>query len=174
MTGIKKVYIGPNEIHENCRQLARKIKESSTQPDLIIGLARGGLIPAGYLSYFLNINSIESIRIATYEGYESRAHEKINQIEQDLISEIINIIKKYKPQNILIVDDLTDTGSTIQIIDRIIRSVYNYFKMISERIPEFSWQFAVIYHNKNFNFNNIIWAAEKPEGWLVFPWDEEI
>jgi len=191
---IVKVFISEKEIKDRCVMLAKKIKTQEIDVDLLIGLNRGGLIPLGYLSYFLDNRETSIIDIETYEKQESKADEVfekqvkhvINQLREILKvipenervhSKIVNrsLISKRLHINLLIIDDLRDTGGTIKIIDEAIKHINDNHALLT-----FKPYYAVLYdkfYNTTIDNDKIIptiSAAEKPEGWLVFPWDEEI
>ncbi len=169
---MNKVYISDKSIKEVAVKTVEKIEASKWRPDLIIAVTRGGLIPAGYISYFLDVSNVDTVKLQTYEG-ETQTLKQINEQEYQLQADLQKIIKKWKPTNILIVDDLIDTCFTLSTVDTILLAVQNYFKMIGEKI-DFDWKFAVLYSNSNKELLNkdVYYGEEKPEGWLVFPWDE--
>ena len=52
------------------RELAYQVRDSGYQPDLIIAIARGGLMPARLLSDYLDVADLASFRIVHYRGAE--------------------------------------------------------------------------------------------------------
>ena len=61
---VDKVYITWNEFHQHAKILASKIKESGKY-NKIIAISRGGLLPAGILSYELDIRNTQAIKISS-------------------------------------------------------------------------------------------------------------
>ena len=86
------------------RKLAEKIKRSGYQPDIIIGLARGGWVPARNLCDFLGVKDLVSLKMehwgvtATPDG-EAKVKFPIK----------LNLSGK----NVLVVDDCSDTGKSL-------------------------------------------------------------
>ena len=95
-----------DEIKNFARTIARRVedKENITH---VIGLARGGLIPATIISYALD-KPLLSYGVNSYEGSKKTENFNINQS--------INF-KELKESNnnlhVLVVDDICDTGDTM-------------------------------------------------------------
>ena len=92
-----KLYISYDQVTEYCKTLAEKLKDK--KPDLIVGIARGGLVPAVHLSHLLNVQ-METLLWQTRDGGTFREH-KHN------ISEFLRLGK-----TVVFVDDINDTGTT--------------------------------------------------------------
>ncbi len=85
-------------------QLVSLIKDSEEKFTDIIALARGGLFPATLLAYGLGIRNFHTLAVASYE-----------QDKQGDLS-IKGGLPQLSGDNILIVDDLADTGKTLSYI----------------------------------------------------------
>ena len=99
-------YISWQKMHEMCFELAEKIVGVSEVELLrhIVAISRGGLVVARILSDFLNL-PIFNIAI---ESYEDIGKNKTPVITQDLGS------ADFKGKNILLVDEICDTGKTFE------------------------------------------------------------
>src|SRR5690625_4937182 len=53
---------------EACRELARMVVASDWMPDLVIAVARGGLLPAGAISYALGVKAMGTMNVEFYTG----------------------------------------------------------------------------------------------------------
>lgn len=51
-----------------CRQIAQQIADSGWMPDLIVAIARGGMLPAGAISYALGVKANGAINVEFYTG----------------------------------------------------------------------------------------------------------
>lgn len=101
---MKKHYYSWTDIEESVLGIVTKIKQDNWKPDLIVGIANGGSIPATLISKVMNI----PCKIVTV------------QLRDGVIRESVNIEELYGTygKNILIVDEINDTGETIDwIID---------------------------------------------------------
>jgi hypoxanthine phosphoribosyltransferase len=155
---IKKINISSETITEAAEKLSEKLKKLIKGDDIyLVGINRGGLIPLGYLSYFLNTRNTKIIDINLYPNDEFR-----NYNEKD-ISDCVNQIQfiNFLPENstVIFVDELFDTASTFKVVDQALKKVNIKCQIL----------YATLFGKPNDL--NIIYGMEKPKGWLVFPWD---
>ena len=94
---MKKVYYSWDHIDIACTDIYKDIVSDSFKPDLIIGLTRGGLIPATILSHKFDV-PMDTLRISL------RDHKSSEESYKDY---------SLPDKNILIVDDINDSGATI-------------------------------------------------------------
>ena len=86
------------------RKLAGIISKSGFRPDCIIGLIRGGLIPARLLSDYLDVGRMFAVGISFYTDVGERS-------EKPLVTQDIDVDLRGK--SVLIVDDVADTGMSL-------------------------------------------------------------
>ena len=139
-----KLYINWQEFHQDTKALAKKIRAHG-KFDKIIAISRGGLIPAGILAYELDIRNSQAINISSYDGENRRAEDQIE------VSADIGAVDAAT----LIVDDLSDTGSTIRLLRRSFPNAC----------------YVTVYAKPKGKADVDIFARELPDKWLVFPWD---
>ena len=96
-----------------CRQLAAK-QMPAEQWKGIVGVSRGGLVPAAILARELGIRYVDTICISSYNHDHQREMKVLKTIEGD-------------GEGFLIVDDLVDSGDTA----RHIREMYPKAKLIT-------------------------------------------
>ena len=153
-----KILITAEDVQNACRKMANDINTNSRRKkvdfDYIVMINRGGIIPGGYLSYYLNNRNTEILDITLYED-----NDKPREVDMKTIINIADQLKKFNGKTILLVDDLTDTGETIKAILE-----------ANKRYTNVTIYTAVMYKGK-VNFSVDFYAETKPEGWLVFPWD---
>lgn len=133
--------------------LTNYIRSSEWIPDYIVGVKRGGLIPAIRLSHIFNKPLIMmSCQLRDSKDKEVRLYE---------VEEIPN------NKNILIVDDICDSGITMSQI--MIQFFSNLFA------PENIKTCSLIF-NTSQNFIVDYYAQEidrtKDERWIIFPWEK--
>ncbi len=111
---ITKTIITEEQIQERIIQLATEINKDYKGKNLIIlGVLKGAFIAISDLAKNLNIDvSFEFMSISSYEGSESTGQIKI---EKDLDVDI-------EDKNILIVEDIFDTGLTLSSLIDILES----------------------------------------------------
>ncbi|MBI5223771.1 phosphoribosyltransferase [Candidatus Micrarchaeota archaeon] len=130
-----------------CQQLSQKIKEY--RPQIIVGLSRGGLIPARILTDILDTKLV-ILGIELYKEAGKRSSEP--KITQDFDFSL-------KGKRVLIVDDVADSGITLEFAKGYvlakgaseIRCATLHCKVGSKIIPEY--------------------FIEKEAGWIVYPWE---
>jgi len=98
-----------NDIYSGCLELADKIKESGFKPEIIVGVARGGWIPARILSDLLCNTYVASMRVEFYKGIAETAKKPV--ISQQVSASVIG-------KRVLVVDDVADTGESLTVVRR--------------------------------------------------------
>ncbi len=145
-------HINWDGIDNLCNKITTQIKESNYIPDVIIGISRGGLIPARILCDKLQVSKLEVISVELY----NKEHIKINPIISCNYDLIYNIINK----NVLIVDDIYDSGTTINIILNMLINIKNkrVVTLFTHEICKEVDYFGEYIENKDI--------------WVVYPWEE--
>ncbi len=95
-----------DELQELAKKVAAKIMRARYKPDIIIALARGGLVPARQLSDFLSIKDVAAIKV---EHWGVTA----NKDQKAVLKYPISIDLSGK--KVLVVDDITDTGESLMV-----------------------------------------------------------
>jgi hypoxanthine phosphoribosyltransferase len=150
-----KVYYTTQQINSYLLTIQRQIHIDRFYPKYIVGLSRGGLVPAVKLSHYLNIPM-----------YALNKEESNFWIAEDAFNGI----------NMLIIDDINDTGKTIQWVKQYFRSSCMPKDEKWENIWITNARFAVCINNEASNeivsySGHSINKFENPE-WCVFPWEE--
>jgi xanthine phosphoribosyltransferase len=99
-----------DQFHRDARALAWRL--ASAGPfKAIVCITRGGLVPAAIVARELDVRLIETVCVASYHDYK-------NQGELSVLKGIADDVTGLAPegQGVLVVDDLTDTGKTAQIV----------------------------------------------------------
>ncbi len=139
------------EIQRLARRLARLIQTSGYQPDVIIAIARGGYVPARLICDLLDIYNLTSIRVA---HYTTGAHK--NQAAQ--LSSPLNV--DVRGLRVLIIDDVSDTGDTLQVTLDHVRS----FNPAEVKI-------GVLHHKTVSSIEPDFYAKKIIKWrWLIYPW----
>ena len=60
------------ELGEGARELARQIAADNWKPDIILGIARGGLLVGGAISYALDVKNTFTMNVEFYTGIDER------------------------------------------------------------------------------------------------------
>lgn len=138
-----------SEIEDLCYKLAKKIKKSRFVFDVIVAIGRGGWIPARYLADYLgNIVNMASVKVEHYVGINKRAKAEITQ----------EVNTNVRGKNILLVDDVSDSGDSLIIAKR------HLIKRGARSV-----KIATLHHKP--------WSAIRPDFfvketkcWVIYPW----
>lgn len=132
------------------RSLAQTIVDDGYRPDLILGIARGGLLPAGSISYALDIKNVHVINVEFYTGVNER-------LEMPVMLPPVPQAVDLTAKRVLIVDDVADTGGTLQVVR----------DFCAEHVAE--TRCAVIYEKDRSSVQcEYVW--KRTNDWIDFPW----
>ena len=135
------------------RELAQQIVNSGFEPDIIIAVARGGLLPAGALSYAMGVKLSDAINVEFYTDVEETLPDPV------LLEPLLDV-DSIRNKKLLVVDDVADSGRTLALVLDLLakegadcRSAVLYGKSRSEISPDYVWK--------------------RTDDWIVFPWSAE-
>lgn len=135
------------------RELAQKIADSGYAPDIVIAVARGGLLPAGSLAYALGLKLADAINVEFYTD----VHETL---PDPVLLEPLLDTNAIAGKRLLVVDDVADSGRTLALVLELLhaqgaeaRSAVLYAKPASVVDPDYVWR--------------------RTDEWIVFPWSAE-
>lgn len=135
---------------EASRYLSQEIVDSGWMPDLIVGVARGGLIPAGAIGYAIGIKEMGAINVEFYTDIGATLPEP-TILNPRLDTESLT------DKKVLVVDDVADSGKTLDLVVNMlketaseVRSAVIYTKPTTIFEPDYSWK--------------------KTEAWINFAW----
>jgi len=133
------------------KHVAKKINSSGYKPDLIIGLARGGWILARVLCDLVNVKDLVSLKVEHW-GVTATLDRKAK------LKYPFNIDLTGK--SVLVVDDITDTGESMQIAVDYIQSLNPY-----------ELKTATLRYIESSKFVPDYFAEEIAWRWVIFPWN---
>jgi len=143
-----------------CRELAA----DNWKPDYIVGLTRGGLLPAVMISHYLNI-PMQSLDVSLRDGGECTSN--LGMAED-----------AFAGKNILVVDDINDQGSTLNWIMNDWPSGCFPYDERWELIWGNNVRFAVVVDNLSskcavgMNYWGMEVNKAEKDVWIEFPYEE--
>ncbi len=112
---IQKDFINADQLNLDSFALAKKIYDSGFRPDAIIALWRGGSLVGIAVQEFFAYKKVPHyhsiVKTFAYQGIDQRSEVEVEPMEH-IFS---HLSKKTK---VLLVDDIFDTGSTIQAVKK--------------------------------------------------------
>jgi hypoxanthine phosphoribosyltransferase len=94
---------------EAARQLAQAVVASGYRPDIVLAIARGGLLPGGAVAYALGVKNSCAMNVEFYTDVDQR-------LEVPLILPPAPELIDLGDARMLIVDDVADTGRTLEVV----------------------------------------------------------
>jgi len=161
---MKKVYYTWKQVEGAVLEIARQMNNHNWRPDYIVGITRGGLVPANLLSQYTGIKML-SLDVSLRDG-------------GDCVSNVSMAEDAYNGEKILIVDDINDQGSTVNWIKKDWQaSCLPGNTSIWDHVWGDNVRFAVLTHNQSSEFKDpdyYVWTVNKAEEdcWLVYPWED--
>ena len=144
-----------NEIVDWTRKLARKIIDSGYQPDVIIGIARGGVTPARLLCDYLGVMDLLTIKVEHW--VETAGHLEDAVVKYPFT---VNLEKK----KVLLVDDICDTGRSIIVSKEYIEK---YNKPEQLRVATMQYIKPVAKFVPDYYVDEVVdWV------WYLYPWNQ--
>jgi hypoxanthine phosphoribosyltransferase len=135
-------------------RVAEKVRAAGAQPETIVGLTRGGWVPARLLSDRLGVKRLVSLR-AQHWGVTATPDGKAELTEP--------LSGSVEGESVLVTDDITDTGESLALA----------VEAVAQARPR-RVQSAALLHIAHSKFVPTYFAEEIPrEGWVwvVFPWN---
>jgi hypoxanthine phosphoribosyltransferase len=178
---IKKHYYSWQDVEDACVNIALQMYKDNWRPDYIVGITKGGNVPATILCNMLSIRG-EALKVSLRDddmGPESNlwmaedAFGYVPQEEQETYKCRWDLGKR---KNILIVDDINDTGATFNWIKQDWQSSCFPNEETWKTVWGGNVRFAVITENLSSEFGLVQYCchevnkAEEPV-WLVYPWE---
>ena len=91
------------------RDLAQMVVDSGYEPDMVLAIARGGLLIGGAIGYALSVKNVYTMNVEFYTGVDERLEvPRILPPAPDFVD--------VSHAKILIVDDVADTGHTLRSV----------------------------------------------------------
>lgn len=142
--------LGWLEFGDASRHLARDVAFSDFDPEVVIAIARGGLLLAGAIAYALDVKSCGALNVEFYSGVNQRLPAPI--MLPPMLDE-----PSLANKRVLLVDDVSDSGRTMAMVVALlgaagadVRTVVLYTKPGTAHVPHFTWRTT--------------------SRWITFPW----
>lgn len=135
------------------RELATAVVDSGFQPDLIMSITRGGMLPAGTISYAMGIKNLHIINVEFYTGVDAR-------LPMPVLLPPVPAAVDLSQKKVLVVDDVADTGETLRMVR----------DFCATHVAE--TRTAVLYE-KSQSVVKCDYVWKRTDEWISFPWSSE-
>jgi hypoxanthine phosphoribosyltransferase len=139
-----------DDLGTGTRELARAVADDGFAPDLILAVARGGLLVAGALSYALDVKNTFTMNVEFYTGVDER-------LDAPLLLPPVPDPVDLRQAKVLVADDVADTGATLGLVQGFcaphvleVRTAVLYEKPRSTIACDYVWR--------------------RTDRWITFPW----
>ncbi len=142
------------DIENWSKSIVKNVISSGYSPEIVIGLARGGLVPARLIADYLNIKDLYAVKTEHW-GVTATPDGKA-KLAQGLQVDISG-------KKILVVDDITDTGQSLKLA----------LEHIEKQNPA-EIRTATLLHITHSKYVPDYYAEPVPEEnwtWFIFPWN---
>lgn len=146
----KRFLVSWDQFHRDSKALAWRLVEKNDAWKGIIAITRGGLIPAGIVARELEIKTIETIGVSSYDDKVQRETYILKNINAELVGD---------GADWLVIDDLVDTGNTAKLLRQMLPKAHIatvYAKPAGEPLVD----------------TYVTWVSQ--DTWIYFPWDVDI
>jgi len=141
-----------NQIYKSLLNLASTILKTGFEPDIIVGVSRGGWPPARVMSDLLENPKLANVAAEFYIGVAETKGKPV-------ITQPVSVSVKSK--KVLVVDDVADTGESLRLVRSHleeqgateVKTATIYYKPWSVIIPD--------YYEK------------ETRSWIIFPWERK-
>lgn len=140
------------QIYEMLIEVADKIKRNGFEPDVIVGVSRGGWAPARVMSDLLENPELANVRAEFYLGVAETKGEPV--ITQPVSTSV-------KGKKVLVMDDVADTGKSLRLVKT---------HILDEGATDV--KIATIYY-KPWSVLTPDYYKKKTSLWVIFPWERK-
>jgi hypothetical protein len=142
-----------DHLGEGARELAEMVHADGYEPDIVLAIARGGLLVAGALSYALGVKNTFTMNVEFYTGIDER-------LEMPMILPPVPDLVDFSETRVLIADDVADTGATLALVKDFLVG-----KVAETRC-------AVLYEKPRSTVRcEYVWR--RTDRWIDFPWSAQ-
>src|SRR5437667_10284520 len=142
-----------DDLGEGTRALALDVTADGYRPDMVLAIARGGLLVAGALGYALGVKNTFTMNVEFYTGVDER-------LEMPMILPPVPELVDLEEARVLIADDVADTGRTLLLVK----------DFCAGKVGEV--RCAVLYEKPHSEVNcEYVWR--RTDRWIDFPWSVE-
>ena len=161
---MKKVYYSWRDVEGQTQEILRQLQRDAWRPDYVVGLTRGGLVPANLISQYLEV-PMECLKVSLRDDH-SKPESNLWMSED-----------AFEQRRILIVDDINDSGATLNWIKEDWQSGNLPDNPKWQEIWGNTVRVATLVDNEssrselNVSYSAVYLNKAEEDCWIVFPWE---
>jgi hypoxanthine phosphoribosyltransferase len=141
------------ELGVGARDLALRVVNDGYRPDMVLSIARGGMLLGAALGYALGVKNTFTMNVEYYTGVDTR-------LEMPMLLPPVPDLVDFSDTRVLIADDVADTGATLALVKEFCTG-----KVAEARC-------AVLYEKPQSSIRcEYVWR--RTDSWITFPWSAE-
>jgi len=134
--------------------LSKQVLDSGFVPDVVLGIARGGLVPAASVAYAIGCKNLFTMNVEFYTGEGTT-------LDAPIFLPPLLDAADLEDLTVLVVDDVADSGETLKLVTDFcrpraaeVRSAVLYEKPRTIVRPHYAWK--------------------RTDLWIDFPWSSNL
>jgi len=147
---LEKLYYSYDLFKEDTQKLVDSCRDY--EPDVLLAVARGGVTLAHLMSQALDMRNLYSLNSIHYEG----------DLKLDTFN-IFNIPDMSHAKRVLVIDDIVDSGETMQEI----------LKILNEKLPNVEFKLATLFY-KSTAILKPDYSVREANEWIDFFWEVDV
>ena len=144
------------EVEKDTLHIIKRMHDEDFEPDIIVSIARSGLIPASLISYALGNKQLYVIKVDFSKVQKNGQDQEL--FDKPVITQ--ELTQNISGKKVLVVDEMAVSGSTLQLVSK-----YMEIKNPAQV------KYAVLYKQPWAQFNPDYFGREISE-WPIYPWKE--
>jgi len=138
------------DLGDGARELAELVHRDGYSPDIVLAIARGGLLVGGAIGYALGVKNTFTMNVEFYTGVDER-------LEMPMLLPPVPDLVDFAEQRVLIADDVADTGATLALVKDFCEGKVGEVRC------------AVLYE-KSRSIVSCEYVWRRTDNWIEFPW----
>lgn len=147
---MNRVYYSYTEFLADCRTLTARM--TGYRPEAIVAVSRGGVTLGHLLSEYFDLRTLYTLNAIHYEDTQ-----KLDTVK------IFNVPDLHSAQEVLVVDEIVDSGESMRAIMRLLEARY----------PAVRFKTAALFQKGDAVFQADYWVREAGD-WIDFFWEKDL